>query len=187
MVATQSNLKLHHKDFQQEIKDETIHENIIKDTGILLINNFVSPAVNSPILAADKVQNSKNITEGDNYMKHRPIQDMLITASFPMIKLWDNILKNDENLDAEQVVNLVQQSLCAVGSAFQSVNINRRKCFQGCLTKEFRSLGDKQSNKSELALSAWLFRSNLEEQIKSKLDSSAISREIHRFRDNTYQ
>ena len=38
-----------------------------------LINNFASPAVNPPILAADKVQNSKNVTEGDNYIK--AIQD----------------------------------------------------------------------------------------------------------------
>ena len=76
--------------------------------------------VNQAILAADKVQNSKNITEGDNYIK--AIQDILITASFPMVKLWDSILENDENLDAEQVVNLVQQSLCAIGSAFQSLN-----------------------------------------------------------------
>ena len=61
------------------------------DTGTPLINNFVSPAVNPLILAAAKVQNSKNITEGDNYIK--AFQDMLITASFPMIKLWDSILK----------------------------------------------------------------------------------------------
>ena len=91
----------------------------MKDTGIPLINNFVSPAVNPPNLAADKVQNSKNTTDGDNYIK--AIQDILITASFPMVKLWDSILKNDEHLDAEQVVNLVQQSLCAIGSVFQSL------------------------------------------------------------------
>ena len=36
-----------------------------------------------------------------------------------MIKLWVNILKNYENVDAEKVVNLVLQSLCVVGSAFQ--------------------------------------------------------------------
>ena len=109
MEATQSNLKLHHE--------------VIKGTGIPLINNFVSPVVNHPILATDKVQNSKNITEGDNYIK--AIEDILITASSPLVKLWDSILKNDENLDAEQVVNLVQQSLCAIGSAFQSLNTHR--------------------------------------------------------------
>ena len=73
-----------------------------------MINNFLSPAVNPPILAAGKVQNSKNITEGDNYIN--AIQDILITASFPMVKLWNSILKNDENLDAEQVVNLTWSS-----------------------------------------------------------------------------
>ena len=136
------------KFFSKKSKDEAIRENIIKDTGIPLINNFVSPAVNPPILAADKVQNSKNITEGDNYIK--AIQDMLIiTASFPMVKLWDSILKNDENLDAEQVINLVQQSLCAIGSAFRSLKNHRRKRFQACLTKEFRSLADDEPNKSD--------------------------------------
>ena len=88
------------KFFSKKSKDEAICENIIKDTGIPLINNFVSPAVNPPILAADKVQNSKSITEGNNYIK--AIQDILITASFPMVKLWDSVLKNDKNLDAEQ-------------------------------------------------------------------------------------
>ena len=85
-----------------------------------------------------------------------------------MIKLWDSILKNNENLGAEQVANLVQQSL----SAFQLLNTHRRKHFQGCLAKKFRSLAHKQPNKSGPALSPWLFGSNLEEQIKSKLDSS---------------
>ena len=146
--------------------------------------------VNPPILAADKVQNLKSITEGDTYIE--AIQDMLITASFPMVKLWDSILKNDKNLDAEQVVNLVQQSLCAIGSAFRSLNTHRQKRFQGCLTKEFRSLADDQPNKSETTLSPWLFGSNLEEQIKSKVDSSTISRkvisrEIPRFRTNPFQ
>ena len=85
----------------------------------------------------------------------KAIQDMLITASSPMIKLWDSILKNDENLDAEQVVNLVQQSLCAVGCVFQSFNTHCRKPFQGCLTEEFISLADEQPNKSGPALSPW--------------------------------
>ena len=67
-----------------------------------------------------------------------------------MIKLWDNVLKNDENLDAEQVVDLVQQSLSGVSSA---LNTHCRKRFQGCLTEEYRSLTDEQPNKSEPALS----------------------------------
>ena len=116
---------------------------------------------------------------------------MLITASFSMVKLWDSILKNSENL--EQVINLVQQSL---GNRFclpmQFLNTHCRKQFQGCLTKEFRSLADNEPNKSETTLSPWLFGSNLEEQIKSKVDSSTISRkvisrEIPRFRTNPFQ
>ena len=178
------------KFFNKKSKDETIRENIIKDTGIPLSNNFVSPVVNPPILAAGKVQNSKNITEGNNYIK--AIEDILITASFPMVKLWDSILKSNKNLDAEQVVNLVQQSLCAIDSAVQSLNTHLRKRFQRCLTKEFGSLADNQPNKSEPTLSPWFFGSNLEEQIKSKVDSSTISRkvisrEIPRFRGNPYQ
>ena len=78
---------------------------------------------------------------------------MLITASFSMITLWVNILKNYENLYAEQVVNLVLQSLCAVGSAFQSLITHQRKRFQGCLTKEFRPLANQQPYKSEPTLS----------------------------------
>ena len=77
--------------FSKKSKDEAIHENIINNTGIPLINNFVSPAVKPPILAANKDQNSKNITEGDNNIK--AVQNMLITAYFPMIKLWDSVLK----------------------------------------------------------------------------------------------
>ena len=64
------------KFFSKKSKNEAICENIIKDTGIPLINNFVSPVVNPSILAADKVQNTKNIAEGDNYIK--AIQDILI-------------------------------------------------------------------------------------------------------------
>ena len=57
-----------------------------------------------------------------------------------------SISKNYENLDAEHVINLVQQSLCAVGSTFQSLNTHQRKRFQGCLTKEFRPLADNHIN-----------------------------------------
>ena len=173
------------KFFSKKSKDEAIHENIIKDTGIPLITNFVSPLVNPPNLAADKVQNLKDITEGNNSIK--AVQDMLITASFPVTKLWDSVLKNDENLDAEQVANLAQQSLCVVGSAFQSLNTHHRKRFQGCSTKEFRSLADEQPNKSEPALSPWLFGLDLEEQMQSKLDSSTISRKTPKFRASPYQ
>ena len=47
------------KCLSKKSKYEAIHENSIKDTGILLINNFVSAVVHPQILAADKVQNSK--------------------------------------------------------------------------------------------------------------------------------
>ena len=96
-------------------------------------------------------------------------------------------MKNDENLDVEQVVNLAQQSLCALGSAFQSLNTHCQKWFQGCLTEEFRTLADDRPNKSETTLFPWLFGSNLEEQIKSKADSATIFRKIPRFRTNPFQ
>ena len=91
-----------------------------------------------------------------------------------------------------RLLNLVQQSLCAEGSAFRILNTHRRQRFQGCLTQEFRSLADEQPNKSEPTLSLWLFGLNLEEQTKSKLDFSTISRkvisrEIPRFRTSYYQ
>ena len=52
------------KFFNKKSKEEAIRENIIKDTGIPLINHSVSQAVNPPILAADKVQNLKILQRG---------------------------------------------------------------------------------------------------------------------------
>ena len=106
---------------------------------------------------------------------------MLITAPFPMIKLWDSILERDENLDAKQVEFSLTVSLC---SRFCS------SIFKHPLQKRFPgvfNLVDKQPNKSELALSPWLFGSNLEEQIKRKLHSSTISREIPKLRASQYK
>ena len=40
LATTQSVLKLHQKVFSKKSKDKAVHEIIIKDTGILLINNF---------------------------------------------------------------------------------------------------------------------------------------------------
>ena len=61
------------KVFSKTSKYGAIHEDSAKYTIILYL------------------QWSNNVTEGDNFIK--AIQDIPITASFPIIKLWDNILK----------------------------------------------------------------------------------------------
>ena len=69
----------------------------------------------------------------------------------------------------------IQQSLCAIGSSFQSLNTHRRRCFKGCLAKEFSSLADSDSDEG---LSPFLFGSNLAEKIKCQTEINSLSRKI---------
>ena len=88
---------------------------------------------------APKVQSAKNIQEGDKHVAI--VQQVLMSASYPLLKLWNKIISQEEDFEfeAEELLKDIQQSLCAIGSSFQSLNTHRRRCFKGCLAKEFSS------------------------------------------------
>ena len=102
---------------------------------------------------------------------------MLMSASYPLLKFWSKIISQEEDseFDAEELLNHIHQSLCAIGSSFQSLNIHRRRRFKGCLAKEFSSLANSDSDEG---LSTFLFGSNLAEKIKSQTEINSLSRKI---------
>ena len=87
----------------------TVKSVIKEEVGVANINNFVVPEINPQILNSDKVQDNKNILEGDNRVGN--IQEFILPASFPLLKLWQSIISSDEDLEAEEVLDRVQQSL----------------------------------------------------------------------------
>lgn len=168
------------KYFGSKIDRDAIQSQISEDHGIPEIPNFIPPQINETILRAQKVQNARNVLEGDKHIT--AIQQMLVASSLPLIKLWNNLLatqheNNDYCIDIEEVVKIVQQSLCAIGSSFRGLNTHRRRRFKGCLAKEFESLADSDS---EDGLSPYLFGSNLAEKVKSQADMNAICKKIAR-------
>ena len=78
----------------------TVKSVIKKEVGIPNINNFVVPEINPQILNSDKVQANKNILEGDNRIGN--IQEFILSASFPLLKLWQSIISSDEDLEAKK-------------------------------------------------------------------------------------
>ena len=80
---------------------------------------------------APKVQSAKNVLEGDKHVAN--VQQMLMTASYPLLRLWNKIISQEEDFEfeAEELLNDIQQSLCAIGSSFQSLNTHGRRCFKG--------------------------------------------------------
>ena len=147
---------------------------IKEEVGIPNINNFVVPEINPQILNSDKVQANKNILEGDNRIRN--IQEFILSASFPLLKLWQSIISSDEDLEAEEVLDRVQQSLFCMGSAFAGLNLHRKKRFKSVLTKEFSALADEEGKSSEL--SGYLFGEDLSEKIKEQLESNRITRHV---------
>ena len=152
----------------------TVKSVIKEEVGIPNINNFVVPEINPQILNLDKVQANKNILEGDNRIGN--IQEFILSASFPLLKLWQSIISSDEDLEAEEVLDRVQQSLFCMGSAFAGLNLHRKKRFKSVLTKEFSALADEEGKSSEL--SGYLFGEDLSEKIKEQLESNRITRRV---------
>ena len=102
---------------------------------------------------------------------------MLMSASYPLLKLWSKIISQEEDFEfeAEELLKDIQQSLCAIASSFQSLNTHRRRHLKGCLAKEFSSWADSDSDE---ALPSFLFGSNLLEKIKSQTEINSLSRKI---------
>ena len=151
----------------------TVKSVIKEEVGVPNINNFVVPEINPQILNSDKVQANKNISEGDNRVGN--IQEFILSASFPL-KLWQSIISSDEDLEAEEVLDRIQQSLFCMGSAFAGLNLHRKKRFKSVLTKEFLALADEEGKSSEL--SGYLFGEDLSEKIKEQLESNRITRRV---------
>ena len=102
---------------------------------------------------------------------------MLMSAPYPLLKLWSKIISQEEDFEfeAEELLKYIQQSLCAIGSSFQSLNTHRRRHFKGCLAKEFSSLADPGSDEG---LSPFVFGSNLAEKIESQTEINSLSGKI---------
>ena len=95
---------------------------------------------------APEVQSAKNVLEGDKHVAD--VQQMFMSASYPLLKLWNKIISQEEDFEfeAEELLKDIQQSLCAIRSSFQSLNTHRRRRFKGCLAQEFSSLEDSDSD-----------------------------------------
>ena len=163
------------KYFGSKTDKEAISAQILEDHGTPDISNFVVPQINQTILMAPKVQNAKNVLEGDKHVAN--VQQMLMSASYPLLKLSSKIISQGEDFKfkAEELLKDIQQSLCAIGSSFQSLNTHKRRRFKGCLAKEFSSLADSDSDEG---LSPFLFGSNLAEKIKSQTEINSLSRKL---------
>ena len=68
---------------------------ILEDHGAPDINNFVIPQINQTILMAPKDQSAKNVLEGDKHVIN--VQQMLTSASYPLLKLWSKIFSQEED------------------------------------------------------------------------------------------
>ena len=89
---------------------------------------------------------------------------MLTSLCYPLLKLWSNIISQQEDLEfeAEELLKDIQQSLCAIGSSFRSLNAHRERHSKGCLAKEFSSLVDSDYDEE---VSLFSFALNLAQKI----------------------
>ena len=138
-----------------------ISAQILEDHGAPDINNFVVPQINQAISwLPPKVQNAKNVPEGDKHVAN--VQQMLMSASHPLLKFWNKIISQEDfEFEAEELLKDIQQS------SFQGISTHRRRRFKCCLAKVFSSLADSDSDEG---LSPFLSGSNLAEIITSQTE-----------------
>ena len=148
---------------------------IQEECGLPIIKDFVVPKVNPQILNSEKVQQNRNIVKGDK--GESEIQVSAFAASWPLISLWNKIVTSDEDIEAEEVLDRLQQSLMHIGSAFKGLSVHRRKRFRSCLTKEFFEPYRRKDPASD-KLSEYLFGNDLSERIKQQLETSKITRRV---------
>ena len=87
------------KYFGTKTDKEAISAQILEDHGTPDINNFVVPHTNQTILMAPKVQTAKNVLEGDKHVAN--VQQMLMSASYPLLQLWNKIISQEEDFEFE--------------------------------------------------------------------------------------
>ena len=87
------------KYFGSKTDKEAISAQILEDHGTPDINNFVVLQINRTILMAPKVQSAKNVLEGDKRVAN--VQQMLMSASYPLLKLWSKIISQEEDFEFE--------------------------------------------------------------------------------------
>ena len=85
------------KYFTSKTDKEAISAQILEDHGTPDINNFVVPQINQTLLMAPKVQSAKNVLEGDKHVAN--VQQTLMSASYPLLKLWNKIISQEEDLN----------------------------------------------------------------------------------------
>ena len=68
-------------------------------SGFEIFKFFVSDHLNQTILMAPKVQGAKNVQEGDKHAAN--VQQMLMSASHPLLKLWSKIISQEEDFKFE--------------------------------------------------------------------------------------
>ena len=100
-----------------------------------------------------------------------------ISATYPFLKLWQDIYEGQEEVNCERIIDNIQQNLCCIGAALSGLNVHRNKCFKSCITKEFAALADENDDKSD-KLSNLPFSSDLSEQIKEHTETTKIPRKV---------
>ena len=149
---------------------------IQEECGFSYYRGFRGSEGEPTILSSEKVQQNMNIVEGDKRVSE--IQASAFAASWSLISLWNKIVTSDEDIEAEGVLDRLQQSLMCIGSAFKGLSVHRRKRFRSCLTKEFfSSLTDEKDSASD-KLSEYLFGNDFSERIKQQLETSKITRRV---------
>ena len=91
---------------------------IQEECGLSYYRGFRGSEGEPTILNSEKVQQNRNIVEGDKRVSE--IQVSAFAASWPLISLWNKIVTSDEDIKAEGVLDRLQQSLMCIASALRA-------------------------------------------------------------------
>ena len=100
-----------------------------------------------------------------------------ISATYPFLKLWQDIYEGQEEVNCERVIDNIQQNLCCIDAALNGLNVHRNKRFKSCITKEFAALAAENDDKSD-KLSNLPFSSDLSERMKEHTETTKIARKV---------
>ena len=117
-----------------EIKNDICQPNIPNGR-----NYFCPPLLNNSIhRAANKAKESKGIIEGDKILSC--IQNQIVTSSFPLLRIWQQLLSGEKDMSMEEVAGALQRSIVLMGSTFAGVSSFRRYRFKRVPKHDFTEI-----------------------------------------------
>ena len=135
--------------FNRSLSNEE-QEAIMKDFPRPNCDAVVTPKMDDEVKEQLR-QKGKDAFFGSEKTLHR-VQEQLLDTAGPLSCLWANLLNKDATMSKEDIVMLVQRALVLLGSASNTITLERRKIAWSRFNPKLKSLASEEYDKRKTSL-----------------------------------